>query len=98
MTPRLVAGLVGVAFALAGLAILLLPVAVSSAEGAALSCGNAFGWGSQERATGVASVRFPGQCAQARDTRRTWALPVAGFGALLLVGAVALPRPAGRHS
>lgn len=88
MAPRTVAAVVGLAFFLAGLVIMLMPLSVDSPTGLTIPCGNSLGLGFDEAFVEKTDPAFVGICDRLRGERLTWAGPVAGSGAILLAGAV----------
>ncbi|NUT52963.1 MAG: hypothetical protein HOV94_37600 [Saccharothrix sp.] len=92
MSPRAVTAVVGVAFFLAGLLIMVLPLSTDSPTGVAVACGNSVGMGFDEvvvEAEGPAFVRI---CARLRAERLTWAAPVTAVGLLLVLGSAVVRR------
>ncbi|GAA3876641.1 hypothetical protein GCM10022243_46890 [Saccharothrix violaceirubra] len=85
MSARVVSAVVGGAFVLAGLLILLLPIEARSPGGIAVACGNAWGAGFDDVALEAQGVALPEVCARLRERRYGWGLPVVVFG--LAVGA-----------
>ncbi|WP_433269986.1 hypothetical protein ACQPZF_08520 [Actinosynnema sp. CS-041913] len=92
MSPRTVAVVVGVAFFLAGLLIMLLPLAADSPSGFAVSCGNSVGMGFDEVAVEAEGPALVGICERLQRERLTWAAPVTVVGLLLVVGGVIARR------
>lgn len=92
MSPRTVAAVVGVAFFLAGLLILLVPLSTDSPSGVAVPCGNAVGFGFDRVAVEAEGAAFVEICARLRVERLAWAAPVAVVGVLLVVGAAVVRR------
>ncbi|MFI9813739.1 hypothetical protein [Saccharothrix variisporea] len=88
MSPKTVAAVVGVAFFLAGLLIMLLPLATDSPSGITVSCGNSVGMGYDEVAVEAESGALVEICSRLRLERLAWAAPVTVLGGLLVVGAV----------
>ncbi|MEU5695695.1 hypothetical protein [Actinosynnema sp. NPDC020468] len=92
MTPRLVAAVVGVAFLVAGLLIVLLPLHTGTPLGFDFSCGNGLGLGYDPVDAQAQGAGLPAICSRLRAERLTWAAPVAGFGALVVVAGALLRR------
>lgn len=92
MSPRVVTAVVGVAFFLAGLMIMLLPLSTDSPAGVAVACGNSVGMGFDEVAVAAEGAAFIEICGRLRMERLAWAAPVAVVGALLLIGSVVVRR------
>jgi hypothetical protein len=92
MAPRTVAAVVGLAFFLAGLVIMFLPLSVDSPTGLTISCGSSIGLGFDEAVVEKTDAAFVGICSRLRGERLTWAGPVAGLGAVFLVGAMLTGR------
>lgn len=84
--------MVGVAFFLAGLLILLVPLSADSPEGVGIPCGNAVGMGFDEVAVEAEGAAFVEICGRLRVERLAWAAPVAVVGVLLVVGAAVVRR------
>jgi hypothetical protein len=95
MSPRTVTAVVGVAFFLAGLLIMLLPLSTDSPSGLTVACGNSVGMGFDEIAVEAEGVAFVEICGRLRMERLAWAAPVAVLGALFVVGSIVVRRPAG---
>ncbi len=83
---------IGVAFLLAGLLIMLLPLTTGSPSGVSVACGNSVGMGFDELAVRAEGPAFVEICGRLRVERLAWAAPVAVFGVLLLAGAALLRR------
>lgn len=92
MSPRVVAAVVGVAFFLAGLLIMLLPLSTDSPAGVAVACGNSVGMGFDEVAVEAEGAAFLEICGRLRMERLAWAVPVVVVGALLVVGSIVVRR------
>ena len=92
MSPKVVAAVVGVAFLLAGLLIMLLPLRTSGPSGIPVSCGNSVGMAYDEVAVAAEGTAFVEICSRLRAERLAWAAPVAAVGVLLLAGAAAARR------
>ncbi|MFD1150486.1 hypothetical protein [Saccharothrix hoggarensis] len=92
MSPRAVTAVVGVAFFLAGLLIVLAPLSTDTPSGIAVSCGNAVGMGYDEVAVEAEGGAFVEICGRLRAERLAWAAPVVVLGALLLVGSAVVRR------
>ncbi|MBB5959849.1 hypothetical protein FHS29_006471 [Saccharothrix tamanrassetensis] len=86
MSPRTVAAVVGVAFFLAGLLIMLLPLTADSPSGLAVPCGNSVGMGFDEVSAEAEGAALVGICERLREVRLAWAVPVTAVGVLLVVG------------
>lgn len=95
MSPRMVAAVVGAAFLLAGLLIMLLPLETDSPSGLPVSCGNSVGMGYDDVELEVESEALPEICGELRTERLAWAAPVAVLGLLLVVGGVIARRRSG---
>ncbi|MFE2756308.1 hypothetical protein ACFXGA_30340 [Actinosynnema sp. NPDC059335] len=93
MSPRVVAAVVGVAFLLAGLLILLLPLTTDSAEGVTIACGNGVGMGFDAVAVEAEGAAFVRICERLRGQRLWWGIPVGAVGAGLLVGSAVRRSP-----
>ncbi|MBP2334348.1 hypothetical protein JOF41_000526 [Saccharothrix coeruleofusca] len=95
MSPRTVTAVVGAAFLLAGLLIMLLPLETDSPSGLSVSCGNSVGMGYDDIELEAESEALPEICGELRAERLAWAAPVAVLGLLLLAGgAIARRRSA----
>ncbi|WP_309112964.1 hypothetical protein [Saccharothrix sp.] len=92
MSPKTVAAVVGVAFFLAGLLIMLLPLSTDAPSGIAVPCGNSLGMGFDEVAAEAEGGALVEICSRLRVERLAWAAPVTVLGALLVVGAVVVRR------
>lgn len=92
MSPRVVAAVVGVAFLLAGLLIMLLPLRTSGPSGIPVSCGNSVGMAYDAVAVEAEGAAFVEICSRSRVERLAWAAPVTAVGALLLAGAAVARR------
>ncbi|KOV80046.1 hypothetical protein [Nocardia sp. NRRL S-836] len=97
MSLRTFAVVVGLAFLLGGAAILLVALAVESPSGALVQCGNGLGLGFDEPAAAAVGSAYVDICADLRQRRLLWALPVIGVGALLLIGSLVAARDATRR-
>lgn len=84
--------MVGVAFFLAGLLIMLLPLSTDSPSGFSVSCGNSVGLGFDRVAVEAEGAAFLEICGRLRLERLAWAAPVCVLGALLVVGSVVVRR------
>jgi hypothetical protein len=97
MAPRTVTMVIGLAFLLAGLLIMFLPMSSDTPGGSPVSCGNALGIGFDEIAVEKIDPTFVGICGRLRNERMGWALPMAiGGGVLLAVGGL-VGRRRSRH-
>jgi len=92
MSPRVVTAVVGVAFFLAGLLIVLLPLSTDSPSGLAVPCGNSAGMGFDEVAVEAEGAAFVEICGRLRRERLAWAAPVAVVGVLLVIGGLVARR------
>ncbi|QQQ77805.1 hypothetical protein IOD16_04715 [Saccharothrix sp. 6-C] len=92
MSPRVVTAVVGVAFFLAGLLIMLLPLSTDTPEGVSVACGNSVGMGFDAVAVEAEGAAFVEICGRLRMERLAWAAPVVVLGALLVVGGVVVRR------
>lgn len=97
MSLRTFAVVVGLAFLLGGSAILLVMLAVEAPSGALIPCGNGLGFGFDEVTANAAGTAYVDICADLRQRRLLWALPVIGVGALLLIGSLLTSRNATRR-
>ncbi|WP_199443372.1 hypothetical protein [Umezawaea beigongshangensis] len=88
MTARAVAIVVGLAFVLAGLVIVVVQLSTEAPTGITISCGNGLGAGFDEEAVRASNPAYAEVCDRLRARRLVWAVPVAGFGAVLLLGGV----------
>lgn len=94
MSPRVVAAVVGVAFLLAGLLILLLPLSTDSPEGVTIACGNSVGMGFDPLAVEAEGAAFVRICGRLRGERLWWGIPVGAVGLALVVGSAVRRSPA----
>ncbi|MGM1059286.1 PEP-CTERM sorting domain-containing protein [Saccharothrix sp. Mg75] len=92
MSPRVVAAVIGVAFFLAGLLIMLLPLDTDAPSGFPVSCGNSVGMAYDEVAVEAEGAAFVEICSRLRVERLAWAAPVTVVGLLLVVGAAVVRR------
>ena len=97
MSVRTFAVVVGLAFLLGGGAILLVSLAVEAPSGALIPCGNSLGLGADEAAASAVSPAYVDICADLRQRRLLWGLPVIGLGAILLLGSLIGSRRATRR-
>ncbi|MCE6997751.1 hypothetical protein LZG04_23540 [Saccharothrix sp. S26] len=96
MSPRTVAAVVGVAFFLAGLLIMLLPLSADSPEGVAVPCGNSVGMGFDEVTVEAEGAAFVEICGRLRMERLAWAAPVTVVGLLCVAASVVVRRRSSR--
>ncbi|WP_033437249.1 hypothetical protein [Saccharothrix sp. NRRL B-16314] len=92
MSPRAVTAVIGAAFVLAGLLIMVLPLATDSPSGVPIACGNSVGMGFDEIAVEAEGAAFVEICGRLRVERLVWAAPVTVLGVLLLVGSIVARR------
>ncbi|WP_158840513.1 hypothetical protein [Saccharothrix deserti] len=92
MSPRAVTAVVGVAFFLAGLLIMLSPLSTDSPSGLSIPCGNSVGMGYDELAVEAEGDAFVEICSRLRMERLAWAAPVAVLGVLLVTGSIVVRR------
>lgn len=92
MSPRTVIAVVGAAFFLAGLLIMLLPLSADSPEGVAVSCGNSVGMGYDAVVVEAEGPAFVEICGRLRMERLAWAAPVIVVGLLCLAGTMVARR------
>jgi hypothetical protein len=85
MAPRTVTMVIGLAFLLSGLLIMLVPMSSDTPGGSPVSCGNALGIGFDEIEVEKIDPTFVGICGRQRSERMRWALPMAIGGGVLLV-------------
>ncbi|MCX2954862.1 hypothetical protein [Lentzea sp. NEAU-D7] len=97
MSVRTFAVVVGLAFLLGGGAILFVMLAVEAPSGALIPCGNSLGLGFDEPVASAAGPAYVDICADLRQRRMLWGLPVIGLGALLLIGSLVGARRATRR-
>ncbi|ANZ35138.1 hypothetical protein BBK82_02685 [Lentzea guizhouensis] len=97
MSLRTFAVVVGLAFLLGGSAILLVELAVEAPSGALVPCGNGLGFGFDEPAAAAVGTAYVDICADLRQRRLLWALPVIGVGLLMLIGSLVASRDATRR-
>ena len=87
MAPRTVTLVIGLAFLLSGLLVMLVPMSPDTPGGSPISCGNALGIGFDAKEVEKIDPAFVGICGRLRSERMGWALPMAiGGGAVLAVG------------
>jgi hypothetical protein len=78
---------VGLAFLLSGLLIMLLPISAKAPSGSVVACGNSLGMGFDALVVEKQDPAFVSICARLRGERMVWAAPMAILGgALLAVG------------
>lgn len=75
---------VGLAFLLSGLLIMLLPMSAEAPSGSFVACGNSLGMGFDALDVEKRDPAFVGICARLRSERLAWAAPVAILGGALL--------------
>ncbi|WP_461119839.1 hypothetical protein [Saccharothrix stipae] len=92
MSPRAVTAVVGVAFFLAGLLIMLLPLSTDSPVGVPISCGNSLAMGFDALAVEAEGAAFVEICGRLRMERLAWAAPVCVVGVLLVAGSIVVRR------
>lgn len=92
MSPRTFTVVIGTAFLLAGLAILLVALAVEAPNGTLIGCGNSLGIGFDELKAASASPAYVDICDTLRGRRLVWAAPIVSVGVLLLLGALVVRR------
>jgi len=112
VTLRRIIMLAGAVVLAIGVIGMLMPVSVSDDEGRSVGCGNAIAADlSDARAANDRSVAnvpildqivphtdYVAECESAVSSRRSWTIPVAVIGALVLVGGVALTGRQGARS
>lgn len=100
MTTRRLIVLVGAALLIAGVIGLLVPVSVSDGNGGSIGCGNglAADLSGARSANGSTVANIPilnqvvphtdyvAECESSLSSRRTWSIPLAVVGALVVVG------------
>ena len=92
MSPRTVAAVVGVAFFLAGLLIMLLPLSTDSPSGVAIGCGNSVGMGFDQVVVEAEGSAYVDICGRLRMERLAWAAPVIVVGMLCVAGSFVVRR------
>ncbi|WP_447006307.1 hypothetical protein ACRAKI_07465 [Saccharothrix isguenensis] len=92
MSPRTVTAVIGAAFLLAGLLIMVLPLSTDSPSGFPVACGNSLGMGFDEVVVEAEGAAFVELCGRLRGERLAWAAPVTVVGVLLLGGSVVARR------
>ena len=97
MSPRTVTVVIGLAFFLAGVAILLVTLGIEAPNGTIIPCGNSLGLGFDELKAATQSPAYVDICATLRERRLVWALPIASAGVLLLLGATVTNRRPSRR-
>lgn len=75
---------IGLAFLLSGLLIMLVPMSSDTPGGSPVSCGNALGIGFDAKGVEKIDPAFVGICGRLRSERMGWALPMAIGGAVVL--------------
>ena len=105
MNARRLILLVGAALLIAGVIALLVPVSITG-DGESIGCGNAVAADMSEAEAAnnktVANVPILNQivphtdyvanCQEAVSSRRSWSIPLAVVGALVVLGSLAVPR------
>jgi hypothetical protein len=105
MNARRLILLAGAAVLIAGVIALLIPVSVTG-DGQSIGCGNAAATDLSEareaNGTTVANVPilnqivphtdYVAECQEAVSGRRSWSIPLAVVGALVVVGSLVVPR------
>ncbi len=76
---------IGLAFLLSGLLIMLVPMSSDTPSGTPVSCGNAIGIGFDETEVERIDPAFVTICERLRNERMRWALPMAIGGGVVLV-------------
>jgi hypothetical protein len=84
MAPRTLTMVVGLAFLLCGLLIMLLPMSAEAPSGSTVACGNSLGMGFDALAVERRDPAFVDICGRLRSERMVWAAPVAILGVVLL--------------
>ncbi|WP_285753754.1 hypothetical protein [Lentzea sp. NBRC 105346] len=92
MSPRTVTVVIGLAFFLAGVAILLVTLGIEAPNGTIIPCGNSLGLGFDRLTASTLSPAYVDICATLRERRLVWAAPIASVGVLLLLGATVVRR------
>ncbi len=92
MSPRTVTAVVGVAFFLAGLLIMLLPLSTDTPEGVSIACGNSVGMGFDQVVVEAEGAAFVEICGRLRMERLAWAAPVVVVGMLCVAGTMVVRR------
>lgn len=92
MSPRTVTAVVGAAFFLAGLLIMLLPLATDSPSGFSVPCGNSVAMGYDPIAVEAEGAAFVEICGRLRMERLAWAAPVTVVGVLFVAGTIVVRR------
>ncbi len=92
MSPRTVTAVVGVAFFLAGLLIMVLPLSTDSPSGISVDCGNSVGMGFDRVVVEAEGAAFVEICGRLRMERLAWAAPVTVVGVLCVAGSVVVRR------
>jgi hypothetical protein len=92
MAPRTVTMVIGLAFLLSGLLIMLLPMTLDTPAGSPVSCGDALGIGFDEKEVETIDQTFVGICERLRNERMGWALPMAIGGGVVLAASGLIGR------
>jgi hypothetical protein len=89
MAPRTVTMVIGLAFLLSGLLVMLVPMSPDTPGGSPISCGDAIGIGFDAKEVEAIDPTFVAICERLRSERMGWALPMTiGGGAVLAAGAL----------
>ncbi|HEX6343647.1 hypothetical protein [Umezawaea sp.] len=88
---------IGLAFLLAGLLIMFVPMSSDTPGGSPVSCGNALGIGFDQVEVEKIDPTFVGICERLRNERMGWALPMAIGGGVLLAAGGLVGRRRSRH-
>ncbi|MFJ6674244.1 hypothetical protein ACIQMJ_24310 [Actinosynnema sp. NPDC091369] len=92
MSPRTVIAVVGAAFFLAGLLIMLLPLSADSPSGVPVACGNSVGMGYDAVVVEAEGSAFVEICGRLRRERLAWAAPVIVVGLVGVAGTMVVRR------
>ncbi|MBN9744076.1 hypothetical protein DMP23_23895 [Amycolatopsis sp. A1MSW2902] len=96
MAPRLFTGLVGAALFIVGLVLFIVPVSVTVA-GETGTCASSAPFGGVPTdllLNNQASEDFTDSCADEKGTRQAWSWGLVGVGAVVVLGCLAVRRPA----
>ncbi|MEO6091192.1 MAG: hypothetical protein ABIQ18_49635 [Umezawaea sp.] len=83
---------IGLAFLLSGLLIMLVPMSPDTPGGSPVSCGDALGIGFDAKEIEKIDPTFVGICERLRGERMGWALPMAAGGGVVLVAGALIGR------